>query len=259
LQRLQLLAGFEAHGFPRRDGDFRAGARVAADAGLARTNVKDTESAQLDAFATAERALHAFENGFDGHLGFRLGNSGPVDHFVDNIEFDQCRLRKPHDRIRVIALSSADDFRRACGLFATGVAVLTTRAADGVPHGITVNSFASLSLFPPLVMVAIDRDCTFLKVFETSGFYAVNILRENQVDLSIRFAQLPEGRFTGVAWSEGSTGSPVIEGVLGVIDCKTSQVIDAGDHRVLIGEVVEVGIGEGRPLVFFGSGYTRLG
>ena len=108
-------------------------------------------------------------------------------------------------------------------------------------------------------MVAIDRDCSFLNVFETSGHYAVNILRESQIDLSIRFAQLPEGRFTGVAWNAGKLTSPVLDGVLGVIECRNSQIIDAGDHRVLIGEVVEVGIGEGRPLLFFGSGYTALG
>lgn len=136
--------------------------------------------------------------------------------------------------------------------------MLTTRAADGTPHGLTINSFSSLSLNPPLVMVAIDRTCTFLNVFETSGHYAVNILREDQRDLSVRFAELPEGRFTGVAWRAGATGSPWIEGVLSVLDCRTIQVLDAGDHRMLIGEAVEVGIGEGRPLVFFDSGYSSL-
>src|SRR5258706_5618615 len=165
---------------------------------------------------------------------------------------------KLNDRIGVIALSSGDLFRRASGRFATGVAVLTTRAEDGAPHGITVNSVTSISLDPPLVMVAIAHDCTFLNHFETSGFFAVNVLREEQVDLSIRFAQLPEGRFTGVAWRPGLTGSPVIENVLALLDCKTVQVLDVGDHRALIGEVVEVEIGEGRPLVFFGSEYTRL-
>ncbi|MGH9557939.1 MAG: flavin reductase family protein [Bryobacteraceae bacterium] len=149
-------------------------------------------------------------------------------------------------------------FRRACALFATGVAVVTTRASDGTPHGLTINSFSSLSLTPPLVMVAIDRGCPFLGFFEASGFYAVNILRENQRDMSNRFAQLPEGRFTGVAWREGLIGAPWIEGVLGGIDCKIVEAFDAGDHRVLIGEVVAVEIGEGRPLVFFGSAYTGL-
>jgi flavin reductase (DIM6/NTAB) family NADH-FMN oxidoreductase RutF len=165
---------------------------------------------------------------------------------------------KHNDRIGVIALSSSDVFRRACGLFPTGVAVLTTRALDGTPHGITINSFSSISLDPPLVMVAIAHECPFLNHFETSGFYAVNILREEQVDFSVRFAELPEGRFTGVPWTAGATGSPVIAGVLGMLECRTVQALDVGDHRVLIGEVVEVGIGEGRPLVFYGSGYTSL-
>jgi len=159
-------------------------------------------------------------------------------------------------------LSSAalnpDVFRRACGLFATGVAVLTTRATDGTPHGLTINSFCSLSLDPPLVMVAIDRICSFLRTFESTGYYAVHILREEQRDLSVRFAELPEGRFTGVPWQAGVVGAPVIAGVLGVIECRTIQIIDAGDHRMLIGQVVEVGIGEGRPLVFFRSGYTGI-
>ncbi len=150
-------------------------------------------------------------------------------------------------------------FRGACSLFATGVAVLTTRAADGTPHGLTVNSFSTLSLDPPLVMVAIDRLCGFLHAFESSGYYAVNILREEQRDLSIRFAQLPEGRFAGVPWRGGpATDSPLIEAVLGVIECRIVRTLEVGDHRMLIGEVVEVGVSEGRPLVFFRSEYTGL-
>ena len=153
---------------------------------------------------------------------------------------------------------SSDLFRRVCGLFATGVAVVTTRAADGSPHGLTINSFSSLSLAPQLVMVAIDRSCAVLNSFEASGYYAVNILREEQRDLSIRFAQLPEGRFRGVEWTPGATGSPLLDGVLGVLDCRTIQVVDAGDHRVLVGEILGIAIGEGRPLVFFESDYRRL-
>jgi flavin reductase (DIM6/NTAB) family NADH-FMN oxidoreductase RutF len=154
-------------------------------------------------------------------------------------------------------LNSAD-FRRACGLFATGVAVLTTRAADGAPHGITINSFTSLSLVPPLAMVAIARDCTFIEHFESSGFFAVNILRQEQLDLSIRFAQLPEGRFQGLRWAPAATGSPILEDVLGWIDCVTEEVIDVGDHRVLIGRVTGVHAGHGRPLLFFRGRYARL-
>jgi flavin reductase (DIM6/NTAB) family NADH-FMN oxidoreductase RutF len=149
-------------------------------------------------------------------------------------------------------------FRNACASFATGVAVVTTLAPDGAPHGLTMNSFSSLSLDPPLVMVAIARDCAFLTVFEDSGHFAVNILSEAQRDLSNRFAQLPEGRFTGVNWSHGVARSPLIEGSLAVIECKTMQVLDAGDHRVLIGEALAVQTGKGRPLIFYGSDYARL-
>ena len=154
---------------------------------------------------------------------------------------------------------SSDLFRRACGLFATGVAVVTTRAADGSPHGLTINSFSSLSLAPQLVMVAIDRSCGVLNSFQASGHFAVNILKEGQRDLSIRFAQLPEGRFDGIGWNAGDTGAPILDGVLGVLDCRTVQELNTGDHRMLVGEVVNVSIGEGRPLLFFASDYTKLG
>ena len=156
------------------------------------------------------------------------------------------------------ATLTAELFRSACGLFATGVAVLTTRALDGAPHGITVNSFNSLSLDPPLVLVAIDRACSLLNTFESSGHYVVNILGEEQRDLSVRFAQLPEGRFAGVAWEPGTTGGPILNGVLGVLECRTTQVLDAGDHRVFVGEVVQVRFGDGRPLLFFNGDYNRL-
>jgi len=136
--------------------------------------------------------------------------------------------------------------------------VATTRAGDGNPHGLTINSFSSLSLAPQLVMVAIDRSCAVLRAFEASGHFAVNILREGQKGLSVRFAQQPEGRFDGIEWMIGDTGSPILDGVLGVLDCRTVQVVDTGDHRVLVGEVVSVTIGDGRPLVFFASDYAKL-
>jgi flavin reductase (DIM6/NTAB) family NADH-FMN oxidoreductase RutF len=149
-------------------------------------------------------------------------------------------------------------FRRACALFPTGVAVVTTRASDGIPHGLTVNSFCSLSLTPPLVLVAIDRCCSLLETFENSGHFAINFLSIEQRDLSIRFSELPEGRFSGVSWTPGAQGAPLIEGIIGSIECRTSQVIDAGDHRALIGEVVAANCGDGDPLVFFRSSYASL-
>ncbi len=152
-----------------------------------------------------------------------------------------------------------DEFRRACARFATGVCVLTTRTPDGRPHGLTVNSFASLSLDPPLVMAAIARASAYLAAFESSEFFAVNILTEEQRHLSIRFARRDEGRFNGAPWSPGTTGSPVFEETLGVIECRTMQWLDAGDHRVLVGQAVAAVVRQGRPLLFFESGYASLG
>ncbi len=156
------------------------------------------------------------------------------------------------------AVVSSDLFRRACALFPTGVAVLTTRGLNDTPHGLTVNAFCSLSLTPPLVLVAVDRDCSLLETFETSGHFAINFLSADQRHLSVRFSELPEGRFSGVSWTPGSEGAPLIEGAIGSIECRTTQIIDAGDHRALIGEVIAASIGEGDPLVFFKSSYSAL-
>lgn len=152
----------------------------------------------------------------------------------------------------------ADLFRRACALFPTGVAVLTTKASDGTPHGLTVNAFCSLSLNPPLVLIAVDRDCSVLETFETSGHFAVNFLSADQRDLSVRFSELPEGRFTGLDWTPGVNSAPLLAGAIGSIECRTTQILDTGDHRALIGEVIGASIGEGDPLVFFRSGYAGL-
>lgn len=156
------------------------------------------------------------------------------------------------------AAVSSDQFRRACALFPTGVAVLTTRASDGTPHGLTVNAFCSLSLIPPLVLVAIDRSCSVLQTFEQTGHFAINLLSIEQQNLSVRFSELPEGRFSGVSWTPGTDGSPLIDGAIGAMECRTTTIIDAGDHRALIGEVVAATTREGEPLVFHRSGYTSL-
>jgi len=102
-------------------------------------------------------------------------------------------------------------------------------------------------------MVAIDRACVFLAVFESSGHFAVNILSEHQRDLSDRFAQLPEGPLQRCILVERCHGIAGHRRSLASSNAKTRQVLDAGDHRVFIGEAVAVGIGEGRPLVFFAS------
>jgi flavin reductase (DIM6/NTAB) family NADH-FMN oxidoreductase RutF len=156
------------------------------------------------------------------------------------------------------AVVQSDLFRRACALFPTGVAVLTTRGLNDTPHGLTINAFCSLSLDPPLVLVAVDRACSVLETFENSGHFAVNFLSSEQRHLSVRFSELPEGRFSGISWIPGAEGAPLIEGAIGSIECRTKNIIDAGDHRALIGEVIAASVGEGDPLVFFRSSYSAL-
>jgi flavin reductase (DIM6/NTAB) family NADH-FMN oxidoreductase RutF len=150
------------------------------------------------------------------------------------------------------------DFRRACAHFATGVCVLTARNRVGVPHGLTVNSFSSVSLHPPLVMVAIAHSSTQLAGFDDAEHFAVNILTDQQQSLSVYFATREPGRFDGIKSAPGETGAPVLEDTLGVIECRTVQRFDAGDHRVLVGEAVATRVHPGRPLLYYKSGYVDL-
>jgi flavin reductase (DIM6/NTAB) family NADH-FMN oxidoreductase RutF len=152
-----------------------------------------------------------------------------------------------------------EQFRRACAHFATGVAILTTRSAEGAPHGLTINSFTSLSLDPPLVMAAIAHSSAQLQTFDTSTSFAVNVLHEAQRDLSVHFAKVNQDRFNGVPWTEGTSGAPLLEGAIAVIECRVVHRIDVGDHRVIIGEAVDAQMHGGRPLLFFQSGYAALG
>jgi flavin reductase (DIM6/NTAB) family NADH-FMN oxidoreductase RutF len=154
---------------------------------------------------------------------------------------------------------TSHEFRRACAHFATGVCVLTACNSKGVPHGLTVNSFSSVSLDPPLVMAAIAHSSTQLAGFDEAESFAVNILTEQQRSLSVYFATREVGRFDGIAWTAGqTTGSPVLEETLGVIECLTVRRFDAGDHRILVGEAVAATVRQGRPLLYYKSGYAGL-
>lgn len=154
---------------------------------------------------------------------------------------------------------TSEEFRQVCSRFATGVAVLAVTDASGAPHGLTVNSFTSVSADPPLVLVCIDNSCALLPLFESASHFGLSFLAVGQQDVSTRFAFVPERRFDGVLWVPTPNRVPVIEGVLGWMECRIDQRIQAGDHRILIGEVLrshcEPG---GEPLVYYGSAYRRL-
>ncbi len=147
---------------------------------------------------------------------------------------------------------------RACAQFATGVAIATVLDSGGTPYGMTINSFTSVSLDPPLVLICIDRKARILEHFLTSDFFAINILRENQQALSERFARTEEDRFGTVEWYAGETGTPLIPGALAALECAVFERRPAGDHTILIGEVAHAVRHEGLPLIYFSSSYQAL-
>jgi flavin reductase (DIM6/NTAB) family NADH-FMN oxidoreductase RutF len=153
---------------------------------------------------------------------------------------------------------TSDAFRQVCSSYATGITVVTLRTPEGAPQGMTVNSFTSVSLDPPLILVCIDRRATLLPWLVSVPYFAVNILSESQREISTRFAQSRADRFDGVEWRAGEQGSPVIEGTLGCIECRVAQKSEAGDHIIFVGEVLRAQCREGRPLLYFRSRYRGL-
>ena len=168
------------------------------------------------------------------------------------------RLLKTMTKNATSAVTAAD-FRRACSRFATGIAVATTIGPDAEPHGLTVNSFTSVSLDPPIVLVCVDYRCNILQHFRAYPYFAVNVLAADQQDLSVRFAERMGDRFDGIGWRLGeSSGVPLLEGSLAVFECKVSRIVESGDHAVIFGEVVTAEAADGRPLLYFGGRYERL-
>lgn len=149
-------------------------------------------------------------------------------------------------------------FKLAMSHFASGVTVVTTDI-DGRRYGMTVASFASLSLRPPLVLVCIEKGTTSHDAFARRGAFAVNILGASQSGLSSRFASRVEDRFAGVETAPGTvTGAPLIQGSLVSIECTLRDQLDGGDHTIFVGEVVAITFDEGEPLVYYRSGYREL-
>ena len=150
-------------------------------------------------------------------------------------------------------------FREACSLFASGVTVATVRAIDGSLHGLTVSSFTPVSIEPPLILICIDHGCPFLQYFRACTYFAVNVLAESQRDISVTFACKDEGRFEGVEWSESPNGVPLLQGSIATFECQLAAVIEAGDHAIFLGEVVNAECHGGQPLLYFNREYRALG
>ncbi len=149
-------------------------------------------------------------------------------------------------------------FRRACARFATGITIASVLDASGSPHGLTVNSFTSISLRPPLVLISIDYTSNVLPYFRASTYYGISVLAERHHELSTRFAQKGMDRFNGIESVRGETGVPLVPGALAHFECATRQVIEAGDHAIFLAEVVRIECRDGDPLLYFNSAYRGL-
>lgn len=150
-------------------------------------------------------------------------------------------------------------FRNALGAFATGVTVVTTLQENGEPRGFTANSFSSVSLDPPLVSICIARTASSHPVFSAAPHFAVNILAQDQRDVSGVFASKRPDKFEQVAWVSGATGSPVLEKCAAWFDCRLHEVVAAGDHDILIGEVVDFDGSSRMPLGYCRGAYVEFG
>jgi flavin reductase (DIM6/NTAB) family NADH-FMN oxidoreductase RutF len=151
-----------------------------------------------------------------------------------------------------------DEFRSVLGRFASGVAVLTARSADGRDHGMTVSAFCSVSLVPPLVLACIDRSADMHDVLRGATHFGISILEEGQEALSRRFAELPSNRFEGIGYSRGETGVILLGEALAHLECRRIDRYDAGDHTICIGEVERAEALPGRPLLYYRGGYAQL-
>lgn len=147
--------------------------------------------------------------------------------------------------------------KQAMRVFPQGVTVVTTDAEG--PKGLTVSSFTSVSLDPPLVLISIAKTSGLHEVFKGAKAYAVNFLADDQKSVSDRFAgrTSTKDRFDGIKFTKGTTGAPLISGVRAVLECRAWKVYEGGDHSILVGEVVAAkALNPKRPLVYYSQQYT---
>ena len=150
--------------------------------------------------------------------------------------------------------------RQALGAFATGVTIVTARTREsGEPVGFTANSFTSVSLDPPLLLVCLAHTAVSYRVFREAESFAVNVLAAEQVETARLFATRGADKFGPTNWHPGALGAPLIEGCLARFDCAMHQRLVAGDHDILMGRVIGFSRHEGEALLYHGGAYQRLG
>ena len=149
--------------------------------------------------------------------------------------------------------------RDALGCFATGVTVVTCVDGTGTPAGLTVNSFTSVSLDPPLLLVCVHKIAASAEALTGASHFAINVLQTGQQPASIRFSTRDQDRFGVTPWSCGEAGAPILKDSLGVFECERFAVYDGGDHHILVGQVVKASFDASLdPLLYFRGRYRRL-
>lgn len=187
------------------------------------------------------------------------GQRGTPSPFLNSVPRDPNSNPRPTARSPTLAIS-ADDLKDAYARWATGVTIVTARAGDRV-HGMTVSAFTEVSLDPALVLVCADRASNTHPLIAEGRVFAVNILARGQEALSDLFASKKdeERRFVDLDYQTGETGAPLLSGVIANLDCRLNAIHAAGDHVIYIGEVVDLRLAPGEPLLFYDRGYRGLG
>lgn len=150
------------------------------------------------------------------------------------------------------------DFRNALGTYGTGVTIITATAADGKPYGITCNSFASVSLNPPLVLWSLGIYSSSLAVFQNASHFTVHVLGNSQQALANKFAKSTEDKFAGVDWAPGLGNAPVLAESVANFQCRSVNRYYGGDHVIFLGAVEAYAYNSGEPLLFARGTYGRF-
>lgn len=150
------------------------------------------------------------------------------------------------------------ELRAALGCFATGVVVVTTLGKGGAPVGLTINSFNSVSLDPPLVLWSLALSAPSLDAFRSHPAFAINILSAEQADACRQFARPAPDKFAGVGWTPGHEGVPVLDGAVANLQCRTFRRYEGGDHEIFLGEVVGLRASDREPLVYHRGRFAQV-
>jgi flavin reductase (DIM6/NTAB) family NADH-FMN oxidoreductase RutF len=150
------------------------------------------------------------------------------------------------------------ELRRVMGHFATGVTVITTHDEKGKVAGLTANAVTSVSLVPPLILICVDKAAECYPAFEQSGVFVVNVLAEEQEDVSRRFATRGADKFEGIGYRLNDDGCPILTDSVAHLDCRIVQTHDGGDHTIYVGEVDAGDAEERPPLLFYRGGYRKI-